>query len=124
MAGILFISFGTLTLLFECGKEIRDTGIVHVEHVGVGCDDEPAAGIDGGVGGEGKLEAFAEPPAGEIDVRYGGIIELDPFFENVGGGGMIKDLVDQDRRGGASDRSECEQTEGNSYTVQVESCRF
>jgi hypothetical protein len=50
--------------------------------------NEVAMGGDDRAGGKGELaQSLAERPAGEIDRRIGGVVELDPleFVEVIGG---------------------------------------
>src|SRR5882762_1137350 len=46
------------------------------------------------VGGEGELDPFGDLPTGQVHIGRPRIIQLDPFLQDVGRGGVIHDLVE------------------------------
>ncbi len=75
-------------------------------------EDEVAVRGEGGAGGKNVVDAGVEPPAGEIDGRVAGVVELDELGRVGGSARGVVELVDDDRgalrvgEGGERERAE------------------
>ena len=93
----------------EGAEEVGEAGGGGQVRWGRGDHDEAAPGDDG-IGGEGVLDAAIERPAGDVEVHRHLVVELHPFQGGLVGGGMIHDLVEDQRGVGARDHCGKNQT--------------